>query len=130
MGIFDIFSGSAGKQAAADQIAGINQGKDEATAAFGQGRDALTTDYAKGLSEWDPVTKTANQGQLDYGADTSIGKAQAGGDMADYNASGNLWGAGLALAGDAAQAFGGGGVGKVKNLFGSFGAGAPAPAGP
>ena len=237
MGLFDIFSGSAGKKAATDQIAGINQGKDEATAAFGQGRDALTTDYAKGLSEWDPVTKTANegesayadamglngpegsaraqaafrtdpsyqfklsqglaaakaaaaksgttnsggamidlnnyaqgtadqgwqsyigglqpflgqattaagarsgidtglgnainasytnQGQLDYGADTSIGKAQAGGDMADYNASGNLWGAGLALAGDAAQAIGGGGVGKVKNLFGSFGAGAPA----
>ena len=234
MGIFDIFSGSAGKQAGADQIAGIQQGKDEATAAFGQGRDALTTDYAKGLQEWDPVTKTANQGesayadamgmngpegsaraqaafrtdpsyqfkltqglaaakaqaakngtsmsggqlidlqnqaqgtadqgwqnyiqglspflgqattaagarsgidtglgnamnasytnqgQLDYGADTSIGKAQAGADMADYNASGNLWGAGLGLAGDAAQFFGGGGVGKVKSLFSGFGAG-------
>ena len=234
MGLFDIFSGSAGKQAGADQIAGIQQGKDEATAAFGQGRDALTTDYAKGLQEWDPVTKTANQGesayadamglngpegsaraqaafrtdpsyqfklsqglaaakaqaakngtsmsggqlidlnnyaqgtadqgwnnyiqglspflgqattaagarsgidtglgnainasytnqgQLDYGADTSIGKAQAGADMADYNASGNLWGAGLGLAGDAAQFFGGGGVGKVKSLFSGFGAG-------
>ncbi len=66
MGIFDIFSGSAGKQAGADQIAGIQKGKDEATAAFGQGRDALTTDYAKGLQEWDPVTKTANQGESAY----------------------------------------------------------------
>lgn len=235
MGIFDLFSGASGQKAAADQIAGINQGKDEATAAFGQGRDALTTDYAKALSPyttnfnvankgqdaladamgmngpegsarataafqanpaykfqlqqgldaskaaaaksgftgsgnamidlnnyaqgqanqgWNQYTQNLqpflgaannaaggiagvntglgnainasynNQGNLDYGADTSIGKAQAGGDMANYNASGNLWGAGLALAGDAAQAFGGGGAGKVKSLFGSFGAGA------
>jgi hypothetical protein len=63
------------------------------------------------------------QGNLDYGADTSIGQAQAGADMANYNASKNLWGAGLALAGDAASAFGGGGGAAKKALFGGFGGG-------
>ena len=52
-----------------------------------------------------------------YGADTSIGKAQAAGDMADYNASGNLWGAGLALAGDAAKVAGGGGLPSFSSLI-------------
>jgi hypothetical protein len=237
MGLFDLFSGSAGKQAGQDVINQINLGKQEAAAQFGLGRDALTTNYAKGIQEWDPTYKTANagesayadamglngpegnaraqagfqnnpaykfqlqqglaaakaaaaksgftnsgnaeidlqnyaqgqanqgwgdyisrlnpflgqataaagarsnidtglgnalnasytnEGQLDYGADTSIGQAMAGKDMADYNASKNLWGVGLGLAGDAAQFFGGGGAGKVKNLFGSFGAGASA----
>jgi hypothetical protein len=56
-----------------------------------------------------------------YGADTSIGKAQAGGDMAGYNASGNLLGAGLGLAGDAANLFGGkGSGGMAQSLFSSF----------
>jgi len=60
------------------------------------------------------------QGNAAYGADTSIGKAQAGGDMAGYNASGNLIGAGLGLAGDAAKIFGGGGGGMAKGLFDMF----------
>jgi hypothetical protein len=52
------------------------------------------------------------QGNAAYGADTSIGKAQAGGDMAGYNASANLLGAGLGLLGAGA---------KGGSLFGSFG---------
>jgi hypothetical protein len=47
------------------------------------------------------------QGNAAYGADTSEGKAQAGGDMASYNASANLIGAGLGLAGDATRLYGG-----------------------
>jgi hypothetical protein len=45
------------------------------------------------------------------GLDTAIGKAQAGGDMANYNASGNIWGAGL------------GALSSLTSLFGKFGAG-------
>lgn len=61
-------------------------------------------------------------GQNLAGLDTATGKAQAGGDMAGYNASGNLIGAGLGLAGDAAKIFGAGGAGGslASSLFGKF----------
>ena len=60
-------------------------------------------------------------GQNLAGLDTATGKAQAGGDMAGYNASANLIGAGLGLAGDAAKVMGGGGVGNYAgSLFGKF----------
>jgi hypothetical protein len=95
-------------QTAAGGVAGVNMGQGNALA-------GLDTGLGNAL----------------YGADTSIGKAQAGGDLAGYNASGNLWGAGLALAGDVASAMGGGKGGG--NLFGAFqkflpGGGAPQPA--
>ena len=109
-------------QGTADQgwnnyIGGLQPFLGQATTAAGA-RSGIDTGLGNAMN-----ASYTNQGQLDYGADTSIGKAQAGADMADYNASGNLWGAGLALAGDAASAMGGGGVGKVKSLFSGFGAG-------
>lgn len=218
MGIFDAFSAAPGEKAAADQVAAIQQGKADINRTFGQGRGALTTDYAAALSPYtqnfanaqqgqnalgnalglggasgnaaalqafmnnpgyqfqlqqgenaamanaarlgqlnsgntmidlnnyaqglanqgwnqyiqnlQPYLGAANsaaggiagvntglgnamnqsytgQGQALYGADTSIGKAQAGGDMAGYNASANAIGAGLGLASDAAQIYGG-----------------------
>jgi hypothetical protein len=72
-------------------------------------------------------------GQNLAGLDTATGKAQAGGDMAGYNASSNLIGAGLGLAGDVAKLGGGGAGGSLaSSLFGKFLAPAqanvPAPA--
>jgi hypothetical protein len=234
MGIFtDAFSAKPGQQAAADQIAALENAKGDITSAYGSGRQDLSTNYAKGLQEWDPVYNTANRGEAAYadmmglngpegnaralaafrndpgyqfrlkqglgaanaaaaksgnlmsggqmidlnnyaqgvadqgwgnyaqrlspflgqattaagarsgidtglgnqlnanwmgqgtnlaGLDTAEGKARAGGDLAGYDASKNAWGAGLALANDAATFFGGGGPGKVKDLFSSFGA--------
>jgi hypothetical protein len=47
------------------------------------------------------------QGNAAYGTDVNIGKAEAAGLMSPYNASANLWGTGLALAGDVASVLGG-----------------------
>jgi len=91
-------------QTAATGIAGINTGLGNQMAAnytgLGQGQAAI---------------------------EAAIGKAKAGGDLASYDASKNLIGAGLAVAGDVATAMGGGGGGGGKSLFGGFGAGSPVP---
>ena len=61
-------------------------------------------------------------GQAGYGTNVGIGNAQAAGDLANYNASGNLWGLGLGLLGAGTGAAGqAGGLGKLggglMNLF-------------
>jgi hypothetical protein len=53
-------------------------------------------------------TSYTGQGQAANAADIAIGKAQAGGDLAGYDASKNLIGAGLGVLGDVAQVLGGG----------------------
>lgn len=50
MGIFDIFGTGDQRQAANDQISGINAGYGQLSDLFGQGRNAITTNYAAGLS--------------------------------------------------------------------------------
>lgn len=225
MGIFDIFSGAPGQQAAQDQIAADQRAYQDLSKQFGLGRGALSTDYAKALAPWTnqfayagqgqqaladalgmngpdgnarAVTAFQNnpgyqfqvqqglnsvmanqartgqlasgntdlalqqmgqnianqgwgnyiselqpflgagqnaaqgiagvntglgnamntsytgQGQAAYGTDVSQGKAQAAGDMAGYNASGNLWGAALGALGDVASIAGGKGVSIPK----------------
>jgi hypothetical protein len=79
------FLGAAGN--AATGIAGVNTGLG----------NAMNTSYT-------------GQGQAAYGTDVSQGKAQAAGDLAGYNASGNLWGAALGALGDVASIAGGKGV--------------------
>lgn len=244
MGIFDVFSAGPGQQAAADQVTAINQGKQDLTQQFGLGRDALNTQYAAALQNYQPFANAANAGSTQLGnalglngaagnasalqgfqnnpgylfqqqqgqnavlanqartgqmasgntdlalqqmgnnlanqswgqyiqnlqpylgaqgqaaagqagintglgnalnanytglggdiagLDTAVGKAQAGGDMAGYNAGANLLGAGLGLAGDFAKVAGGGAGGNMANsLFGKFlspaQANVPAPA--
>lgn len=49
MGIFDIFGTGDQKQAAQDQIAGINQGLAGLTSNINQGNNALTTNFSAGL---------------------------------------------------------------------------------
>lgn len=49
IGIFDIFSSDNADEAKDKQIAGLNAGYNRASEALGQGRNALTTNYAAGL---------------------------------------------------------------------------------
>lgn len=57
-----------------------------------------------------------NQGNMQYGADTSIGNANANAALGNLNASANMWGLGTGLLGLGAQ--GGGSLGG--NLFNKF----------
>lgn len=61
-GIFDIFTGQSGVDAANAQISGINAGQTAANTALGQGRDALTTNYASALQPFTQNLATANKG--------------------------------------------------------------------
>jgi hypothetical protein len=75
MGIFDILSSAPGEKAAADQIAAIQQGKQDLTKQFGSGRGALTTDYAAALSPYTSNFANAQQGQNMYGNALGLGGA-------------------------------------------------------
>ena len=63
-----------------------------------------------------------NQGNAAFGAGSSIGNANANADLARYNASGNIWGAGMNLARMFAGG-GGGGGGGFGSGFGGWGNG-------
>jgi len=67
MGIFDAFSAEPGQKAAADQVAAIQQGKADVNRTFGQGRGALTTDYAAALSPYTQNYAATSAGQNAYG---------------------------------------------------------------
>jgi hypothetical protein len=54
MGFFDIFGTGDQEKAAQDQISGINKGYGQLSDLFGQGRSAITTNYADALA---PFTK-------------------------------------------------------------------------
>lgn len=62
MSIFDIFDNSVAKDAAAQQIAGINAGKTAATGDINQGIDALKTNYTAGLQPFLTNYSNANAG--------------------------------------------------------------------
>lgn len=61
-GIFDIFTGQSGVDAANAQIAGINSGQATATSALNKGQQALTTNYAAGLAPFQQNYGTATAG--------------------------------------------------------------------
>jgi hypothetical protein len=69
MGLFDVFSTQDQRQAANDQIAGLNAGLGDLTKSFGQGRGALQTNYASGLQPF-----IQNYGQAQQGG-TALGNA-------------------------------------------------------
>lgn len=52
MGLFDIFNSGNADEAKDKQIAGLQKGYDQASGFLGQGRDALTTNYAAGLEPY------------------------------------------------------------------------------
>jgi hypothetical protein len=81
MGIFDIFSTDDQQKAAQDQIAGINAGYGQLSDLFGQGRGALSTNYAQALQPFQQNFNTASGGVNAYangaGANGGAGVADA-----------------------------------------------------
>jgi hypothetical protein len=75
MGLFDIFSSAPGQKAAADQTSMIQQGLHGLERQFGQGRGALTTDYAAALSPYTQNYANASQGMGAYGNALGLGGA-------------------------------------------------------
>jgi hypothetical protein len=81
MGIFDAFSAAPGQKAATDQVTAINQGKQDLTAQYGAGRDALTTNYSAALQpytqEFGDYTKGTNELADAMGLNGPEGNARA-----------------------------------------------------
>lgn len=63
MGLFDIFTTDDQNKAAQDQISGINKGIGDLTSSFGQGRDAINTNYADALKPYSQNYSVASGGQ-------------------------------------------------------------------
>lgn len=76
MGLFDAFSGDAGRQAAADQTAHLKQGYSDLTSQFDQGRQALQTNYGAALQPFQQNYTAAAGGQTAYGNATGANGQQ------------------------------------------------------
>jgi hypothetical protein len=76
MGFFDdIFNNGAAKDAANAKIAGLNNAYDQASGFFGQGRNALTTNYADAVAPFTSVFNSATAGANAYGDATGANGA-------------------------------------------------------
>jgi hypothetical protein len=67
MGIFDAFSAGPGQKAAQDQVTALNQGKQDLEAQYAQGNQALNTNYAAALQDYQPFANAANAGSTQLG---------------------------------------------------------------
>jgi hypothetical protein len=76
MGLFDIFSTSDQDKAARDQVAGINNGLNALNNYFGQGQNALTTNYTAGLQPFLQNYAAAQPGVTMYGNALGLNGAQ------------------------------------------------------
>lgn len=81
MGIFDAFSGDAGRQAAADQQAHLKQGYSDLSGQFDTGRSDLRTNYGAALQPFQQNYTAAAGGQQAYG-DATGANGSAGYDRA------------------------------------------------
>jgi len=75
---FDIFGTGDQRQAANDQISGINQGYSQLSDLFGQGRGALSTNYAQALQPFTQNYSQANQGTTQLGNLLGLNGASGG----------------------------------------------------
>lgn len=79
MGLFDIFSNSDAQNAAAAQTAAIQKGYGDLSSLYGQGSNALNTNYAQALGALQPVQNTNVGGQNQLAALLGFGpQGQAG----------------------------------------------------
>src|SRR5512139_2961145 len=82
MGFFqDVFGNGGAKDAAAAKIAGLNAGYGQASDLYGQGRNAITTNYAAALDPYSQVFNEAGGGGQAYG-DLTGANGQQGFDRA------------------------------------------------
>src|ERR1700730_17483134 len=79
MGLFDIFSNTDQRQAADDQIAGINKGYGQLSDLFSQGRNAITSNYANALAPFTNNYNVASGGQNQLAALLGINPGGSGG---------------------------------------------------
>lgn len=77
MGLFDLFSNDTAEQAAAQKIAGLQSGYKEASKLIGQGRDALSSNYATAAQPFNTLFNQAQGGAGAYG-DASGANGAAG----------------------------------------------------
>lgn len=76
MSLFDsLFTNSDSQDAANAKIAGLNAGYNQASGLYGQGRDALTTNYAAGLKPYQTLFDQAQGGINAYGDATGANGA-------------------------------------------------------
>lgn len=67
MGLFSIFSNDDAEQAARDRNQGLQQGYDTLSGLYGQGRDALTTNYGNASSLYKGLMDSTGAGAKAYG---------------------------------------------------------------
>lgn len=83
-GLFDIFSNDTAEEAARQRNAGLQQGYDALSSAYGQGRDALTTNYTNASNLYAPLVASTTAGANAYG-DASGANGTAGLQKATEN---------------------------------------------
>jgi hypothetical protein len=66
MGLFDIFSGDKAREAAEAKASGYRHGYDDLSNYYGQGRDALTSNYDKAAGVYQPLYDTAMRGYSSF----------------------------------------------------------------
>jgi len=67
MGLFDLFSNDTAEQAAQQRNAGLQQGYDALSGLYGQGRDALTTNYGNASNLYQGLINSTQGGANAYG---------------------------------------------------------------
>jgi hypothetical protein len=77
MGLFDLFSNDSAEKAAADANAGATAGYGQLSDLYGQGRNALTTNYNNASSLYTPLIASTGAGAKAYG-DASGANGTAG----------------------------------------------------
>lgn len=67
MGLFDLFSNQTAEDAAAQRNAGLQAGYGQLSDLYGQGRNALTTNYGNASSLYQPLVASTTTGSNAYG---------------------------------------------------------------
>ena len=88
MGLFDLFSNDTAEEAARQRNAGLQQGYDQLSSQYGQGRDALTTGYGQASNLYGNLLNSNTAGANAYG-DASGANGAAGYGRATANFQSN-----------------------------------------
>jgi hypothetical protein len=98
MSLFDLFSNSDAETAAAQRNAGLAQGYSDLSTQYGQGRDALTTNYGNASNLYAPLVASTTAGANAYGNATGAnGTAGLKTAMGDFQNSGQYGNYGFSL---------------------------------
>jgi hypothetical protein len=76
MGLFDIFQNKSAEDAAAARRSGLQTGYDNAAGFYGQGRDALTTNYGAAIQPFSQLFQKGSAGTDAYSDATGVNGAE------------------------------------------------------